>query len=269
MGIGCPGPLDQARGIVQSPPNLPQWADFPLADRLRDALGVPVALENDANAGALGEALDGAGRGARTVLYVTISTGIGVGIVIDGRIHRGAHGLAGEVWAFCPNCFASDGPAPNVTDLASGNGLVSLLRGRVADGYPTCLRPDDADMPAILEACAGGDPAACALVADAQRTLAATISFCLHLLDPDVVVLGGGLCTDESWFVAPVRDLVACCVALPALARTPIRRADLWSSAVLHGALALGLAPRIYPIPSSLPQRTITDAVPANAGPDA
>ena len=88
IGIGAPGPLDPEEGVILSPPNLPKWHDFPLAPRLEAELEVPAWLDNDANLGALGEAIHGSGRGLKSIFYF-ISTGIGSGLIIDGRIHRG------------------------------------------------------------------------------------------------------------------------------------------------------------------------------------
>jgi glucokinase len=238
LGVGCPGPLDLAAGLVLSPPNLPRWDRFPLAAELRSALGVPVVLENDANAGALGEATRGAARGFPAVLYVTLGTGLGVGIVFGGRVHHGAFGLAGEVWAFPPAAF--DGaPGDNLTSLCSANGLVLQAERRLRAGRASALPRDGLTAPAILRAFAAGDALAVEVVELARRALAAALCFSLHLLAPDIVVLGGGLCRDESWFVAPLRERVRAQPGLAALRQVPVRRAALWNEAVLWGAIEL------------------------------
>ena len=97
VGVGSPGPLNAKTGVVSSPPNLPGWRDGRLARILESRLGVPVRLGNDANVAALGEFAFGAGRGARHVIYVTVSTGVGGGIIADGRLLEGQRGAAGEV----------------------------------------------------------------------------------------------------------------------------------------------------------------------------
>jgi glucokinase len=172
---------------------------------------------------------------------MTISSGIGCGIVIDGRIHRGRHGLAGEVWAFYPGSFTGI-ETPNVNDIASGTGMVMQAKKRMARGEQTALPADGLDMRHILRAAAGGDPLAKAVMEDSQRALAATISAALHVLAPDVVVVGGGLAAQECGFVEPIRERVADMIGLSALAETPIRRAELWDCAVLYGAIELGRA---------------------------
>src|SRR5215471_12405163 len=96
IGICSPGPLDPATGVVINPPNLPCWRNFPLADEVAQVYGVPVKVDNDANGAALAEAQWGAGRGHRSVFYISIGTGIGTGIVLDGRIYHGRTGAAGE-----------------------------------------------------------------------------------------------------------------------------------------------------------------------------
>jgi len=97
VGVTVPGPLDPERGVVLSPPNLPGWRDVPVAARLREALGIPVFLENDANAAALAEWHFGAGRGLRHLVYLTMSTGVGGGLILDGRLYRGTLASAGEI----------------------------------------------------------------------------------------------------------------------------------------------------------------------------
>ncbi|MGH7904034.1 MAG: ROK family protein, partial [Candidatus Dormibacteraceae bacterium] len=97
-GVGAPGPLDPVRGVLVNPPNLPGWRkNLPLGQLLSDALRAPVHVENDANVAAVGELTRGAGRGARNLVYVTWSTGIGSGLILEGRLFAGAHGTAGEV----------------------------------------------------------------------------------------------------------------------------------------------------------------------------
>ena len=96
-GVSAPSPIDAERGLILSPPNLPGWRDVPVAGPLADALGVPVHLENDANAAALAEWRFGAARGARNAVYLTMSTGIGAGLILDGRLYRGHANAAGEI----------------------------------------------------------------------------------------------------------------------------------------------------------------------------
>lgn len=229
VGVGCPGPLDQNTGSVLSPPALPLWDNFSLTDQLSAKLGVPVALENDGNAGALGEAAYGSGRGFRRVFYMAIGTGIGTGIVIDERIYSGSHGLAGEIWAFDPGSFRGE-ETHIINDVASGLGLAK--QNTNAGHAPR-------EAVAILDAAASGEPDAMALVEQAHATLAAALCFVVYLLDPDLIVLGGGMCTHPERIVDPVTKRVRGRLAIERLRDVPIRRATLWDEAVLYGATAL------------------------------
>ncbi len=239
VGVGCPGPLSQADGVVLAPPNLPEWRDFPLAARLSERLGVPVRLENDANAGALGEALHGSGRGCRGLFYMTISTGLGTGTVVDGRIWQGHRGLAGDIWCFRPGAFQGEPDLPNLNDTASGTGLVKRALERMARGEETGLPREGLTAEAVVAAMEAGDPVAVRVVERARDVLAAALAFVVELLAPDVVTLAGGLCRDPAWMVEPVRERFRRLIDVEGLADVPIRRAALWDEAVLYGAVEL------------------------------
>lgn len=197
IGCAAPGPLDPERGVVINSPNL-GWRDIPVGPSLGDALGVPWSLDDDANLGALGEAILGAGRGARTVAYLTVSSGIGGGIVRDGVRLVGDHALAGEIGhldagiggAGMPRC--SCGRRGHIEAYAGGVCLAARAarrwpRGRLADGRAA---PRDAD--AILRA-ARHEPDVRPLVRDAETALAAAIGAFAAVLDPGVVVVGGAI----------------------------------------------------------------------------
>jgi glucokinase len=236
IGIGCPGPLDQEKGIILTPPNLQNWHGFELVRSLDDALHAPVKLENDANAGALGEALYGAGRGYDSVFYMTISTGIGSGIVIDKKIYRGSKGMAGEIWAFAPGIFGGQTGGKNITERASGNGICACVKERIDRGEKTSIPSDNISTHTILDANEKGDRLALDVMKTAVDTLSGSLIFIQALLAPDIIVLGGGLCTDSKWFVDPICARVK--EILPdALQQAPIVRAQAWDNAVLLGAV--------------------------------
>ena len=140
VGVGCAGPVDLKAGIVFNPPNLPGWVRVPLIDDLQQALALPAVLENDANAAALGEFRYGAGRGARSIVYMTVSTGIGGGIILDGKVWHGLKDAAGEIghMTVCP-----DGPAMRLRQpgVSGGDGLRYLHRPPGPGGG--CRRPSD------------------------------------------------------------------------------------------------------------------------------
>ena len=239
VGIGAPGPLDSRSGRMLAPPNLPGWKDFPLAEMITDALGIPVRLENDANLGALGEAVHGSGRGLGSMFYLTISTGIGSGLVIGGRIHGGLAGLAGEAWAMRPGLFRGRTDGPTVMDLASGPGLVRRARERMRAGRETILDAGALDAPALVAAATDGDGLALDVLEEGRDAAAGLLAAVIQTIAPEAVVLGGGLCTDPAWYVDPIRDRIRSWVDIPGLRDTPVYRARLWDNAVLYGAASL------------------------------
>ncbi len=239
IGIGCPGPLDQRKGIIKSPPNLLNWNNFPLKKILESEFNVPVFLENDANTGALGEALYGKAKDYDRVFYMTISSGIGTGIVIDKKIYQGFSGLAGEIWAFDPNLFLGKKGLYNVNDLGAGNGFEKQLRDSLTRGRSTTIDLNEPTAKSIIRACEQGDELAMKIVEQAVVTLSAALCFVIYLLAPDIVVLGGGLCTEPKWIVEPLVKKIRQQLIIDELKNIPIERARLWNEAVLYGAVSL------------------------------
>lgn len=199
-GVAAPGPLDLERGVSLAPPTLHGWRDVPLRDLLREGLGLPVWLENDANAAALGELRFGAGRGLRHLVYVTVSTGIGGGVVVDGRLLHGNRGLAAEIGHMT---IRADSPACSCGNrgcweaLASGTALDRRAAAVVASGAPTRMTALAHGAPVTartaLQAAQAGDAAALALLDDEAALLGEGIANLLHLYAPEIVVVGGGV----------------------------------------------------------------------------
>ena len=228
VGIGAPGPLDAEKGIFLSPPNLPDWHGCFMASAMESKLGIPVRLENDANLGALGEAIYGRGRGMKSIFYLTISTGIGAGLIIDGAIHSGHKGMAGELWAFQPDNFQGHTKGLSIMDLSSGPGL--LHRGQQRSGN------NQLNMEKFLKAALDGDAVIMEILEEGRNAITAMLAAVILAVAPDAVVLGGGLCTDTRWYVEPIQKKLKSWIKIPQLAQTPIHRADLWDEAVLYGA---------------------------------
>jgi Transcriptional regulator/sugar kinase len=186
IGICAPGPLNPKTGVVLNPPNLPGWVNIPLAELVRNKYGLPCIVENDANAAGLAETLFGAARGRSGVLYVTLSTGIGAGLIFNGKIYHGKNGFAGEgghmsidyrspVTCNCgtPGCIEA---------LASGSALAA--RGL----NPAALREEHLDEIATM--------------------LAAWLGNLVSLLDPDIIVVGGGLAQIGSPLLDKIRRIL-------------------------------------------------------------
>jgi len=196
IAVAAPGPLDPATGTMHALPNLPGWEGFPLGPALAEAIGLPAFVHNDASLAALGEARRGAGRGARLMVYLTISTGIGGGIVAGGRLLEGAHGLAGELGHVVVRLGSSArcgaGHAGCLEALASGTAIARAAAERRARGEPTVLGAE-ADAAAVAAAARAGDALACSVYERAAADLGIALAGFVNAFDPDVVVLGGGV----------------------------------------------------------------------------
>ncbi|OGF04616.1 MAG: hypothetical protein A2W00_02440 [Candidatus Eisenbacteria bacterium RBG_16_71_46] len=203
IGLGAPGAIHPADGaLVGSTPHLPHWDSLPLREQVSARLGCPVSLDNDANLAALAEHRAGAARGARVSVTVTVGTGVGGGIVVDGQLLRGAFGGAGEIghlplgsgeWP-C-RCGVERCVEPEM----SGSGLVRAAR---AAG----LEVEDAG--AVFAAAAAGDTRAARLVARMADRLGAALASAINLINPEVVVIGGGVALAGEALLVPVRAAV-------------------------------------------------------------
>jgi len=192
-GMGAPGPLDAERGVVVYAPNL-GWRDVPLRDLVAEALGIPVILENDANAAAYGEAWAGAGKGARVLLLVTLGTGVGGGVVTHGRVFHGAKGFAAEIGhlVIVPDgrpCTC--GKHGCLEAYFSGHALVDQALEHLGAGNG---RPNHKE---LFERYAAGDPLVRPWLAEAIDVLALGVAQAGVLFDPDRIVFTGGL--TGSW----------------------------------------------------------------------
>ncbi|HEX5548515.1 MAG TPA: ROK family protein [Ktedonobacterales bacterium] len=245
-GVGCGGPMIYPDGIV-SPLFIPAWRSFPLRARLASALSLPITLDNDANAFALGEAMFGVGRGARYMLGMIVSTGVGGGIVVDGRVFHGATGNAGHIGhtivsAEGPRC--SCGAVGCLTAYASGTGLVARAQSGIQAGMPTTLATLSEGAltgQAIAEAAASGDAFATELIHDAGVAIAWGIVDAASLLDLDRVVLGGGLIQAGEILLDSLRNELRERARLPFTRDLDIRMTAAAREAGVIGAAALCL----------------------------
>lgn len=244
LGIGCGGPMVFPEGIV-SPLHMPAWRAFPLRARLASALGLPAVLDNDAKAFALGEAHFGAGRGAHCLLGMVVSTGVGGGVVVDGRLFNGATGHAGHIGHVIvsvngPRCFC--GAIGCVTAYASGRGLVARAQAALRRGVSSSLAslpPDEVSGKTIVAAATNGDPLAARLMHEAALALARAIASAATILDADRVVLGGGLIQAGELLLGPMRHELRQRAPLPFSHGLDVRTAELGQEAGVIGAAAL------------------------------
>lgn len=210
VGVAVPGPLSVRDGVVFEPPNLRGWREVPLRRMLEERLHRPVVLENDANAAALGEWWRGAGRGSRHLVYVTVSTGVGGGLVLEGRLYRGAGDTAGEIGHVVvdptgPVC--SCGRRGHLEGIASGPAIARWTEEQLRAGRPSVLAGRKGlSAREVAEAAEAGDGLAREAFARAGRYLGWAVAGLLNLLNPEVVVLGGGVVRAGRWLLDPLRE---------------------------------------------------------------
>jgi glucokinase len=207
IGVAAPGPLDPVAGIILSPPNL-GWRNVPLRQHLEAAFGVPVTVGNDANAAALAEALVGAGQGLRHFVYLTISTGIGSGIIIDGRLHTGARGLAAEA-GLIPLLVGDR--VMTLEDLGAGPDMAREAARRIGIGERSSLATHAGELnaEAIGAAANAGDTLALSVVANAGRNIGLGVATLLALFNPQRVIIGGGVSQLGALLFEPIRATAA------------------------------------------------------------
>lgn len=243
VGIGSAGPVDRIGGTV-SPVNIPAWRDFPLVQRVSAhpaVAGRPVRLAGDAVAMAAGEHWLGAARGVRNALCMVVSTGVGGGLVLDGRVLPGATGNAGHIGHITVDLNGEPCPCGGrgcLERLAAGPAIV---RYAVAQGW----RPDGAEPTAVAVAAAArsGDPAAVAAFDRAGQALAAGIAACAALVEIDTAVIGGGVAQSGELLFAPLRRWLDSYATLAFTRGIKVLPAQLGTDAGLVGAAALALAP--------------------------
>jgi glucokinase len=244
VGIGAPGPLDTQRGIVLLTPNL-GWVDFPLRDRLSDGLDLSASLDNDANCAVLGEHWRGAARGTSQAIGITIGTGIGGGIILDGKLYHGASDCAGEVGHTTLEMNGRRCACGNYGCLeayASGPAIARRAMEAVERGAESSLRAwmdaDPASITAqvVYEAAEAGDSLAREVVQDTARILGAAIANLVNVFNPEVVVVCGGVTLAGESLFAPLRREVTRRAFRPAVEVCRIVPGALTGSAGVYGA---------------------------------
>lgn len=246
VGIGSPGPLDREQGIVIITPNL-GWRDFPLRDRVSEAVGLPATLDNDANCATLGEWWLGAAKGGRNVVGLTIGTGIGGGLILDGRLYHGASDVAGEIGHTTIDSTGRRCGCGNYGCLeayASGPAIAERAREALAGGEPSAMPAlvggDLSRLTAALvyQAAREGDRLALEVVRETARLLGAGVANLLNIFNPDVVVLAGGVTQAGDALFEPMRAEVRRRAFKPAVDACRIVPGALQGKAGVIGAIA-------------------------------
>ena len=246
IGVGCGGPLDRQKGLILSPPNLPGWDEFPIVSLLEERLGAPVRLDNDANAAALGERAYGAGRGLDDLVYITISTGIGGGLIVGGKIVHGVGDGAGEVGHMT---VLPDGPPCGcgargcLEAICSGTSIARRAREKLRAGASRSLSSLGADAVtarAVAEAARNGDPLATEVWEETVHYLAVGVGNLFNVLAPEAVILGGGVSTAGEQLFEPLRRSVRGRVKMLPAEKISVVQAALGGDSGIYGALILG-----------------------------
>lgn len=244
ISVGAPGQVDPQAGIILAAPNIAEWKNLPLRYELESSFHVPVFLNNDANLAALGEWKYGAAQGYHNVIYITISTGIGGGVILNDQLLVGQRGLATEIGHVVilpdgPMCGC--GQRGHLEALSSGTGIANYFNEELAKGRTSSLpaepRPTARD---ISNAAASGDPLAREAFERAGYYMGIGLSNYLHLFNPSLIVIGGGVANSGDIYWKPMRASMEKYVLFPAyLQDLSIVPAALGDDCGLLGALAL------------------------------
>jgi glucokinase len=249
IGVAAPGPVDPGAGVVLRAPSLPGWENLQLRQILSEALQTPVYVGNDANVAALGEWVYGAGQGHQDLIYLTISTGIGGGVIVNGQLLLGASGLAGEmghVTVLPDGPICSCGRRGHLEALASGPSIASWVKEQLQSGVTSNL-PKGIPLSArqIAAAAVSGDRLAQAAFERAGTYLGEALANFINILNPSAVILGGGVSRSGELLLAPIRKVLQRQVySHHFLNKLKLTSSVLGDEAGLLGALALaqGLA---------------------------
>jgi glucokinase-like ROK family protein len=235
VGMGLPGPIDRTTGTVGSSSILPGWVGVDAAAEMEKRLGLPVQVENDANLGALAEFVWGAGKGYSDIIYVKLSSGVGAGLLLDGRLHRGTGGTAGEIGhtpAQSGTAICRCGSRGCLETVASARAIAEQLAA--SRGEPTSTKD-------MLELTASGDAAASRLIGEAGHEIGVALAWLCNLINPDCVIVGGDLSAAGTLITEPILESIRRYAITSAAERVNVVAGVLGERAELLGALALVL----------------------------
>ena len=248
VGVASPGPLDPNTGIVLFTPNLPGWRDVPLGPSLADGTGRRVSVANDGNCAALGEMRFGSGKGAKNLVYLALGTGVGGGVISDGRLVDGIRGFGAELGH---SVVSLDGPRCTCGGIGCLESFVAgwaigregELVATTADGEAILAAANGGPVTAgaVATAAQGGDPAAVAILARAGRALGAAIGSFVNIFNPEVIVIGGGVAAIGDLLLGPARHSIPSYSFVANRSCMRIALSSLGDDTALFGAAALAL----------------------------
>lgn len=246
--IALPGPVDPFHGVIYSASNIPEWKNFAIKAELEKRFGVETRIGNDANLAALGEWKYGAGQGYQDLIYITVSTGIGGGVITNGHLLLGSNGLAGELGHVTvdPNGpLCGCGKHGHLEAIASGTGITNYVKEQLSQGVKSSLSlSEDFDTKMIANAAIAGDDLASRAIERAGNALGNAIASFAHLFNPKIVIIGGGVSfIGDPLFGAIHRSLNLSIMDAIYNKDLTITRASLGDNAGLMGAVVLGHLP--------------------------
>lgn len=236
IGISCGGPLDSKKGVIMSPPNLPGWDNVKIVEQIENHYGVPVKLQNDANACAVAEWKFGAGKGANNMVFMTFGTGLGAGLILDGKLYSGTSDNAGEAGHIRLSDFGpvGYGKSGSFEGFCSGNGIAQLgymmaLEKAQMGEYPMYFKKgytqDDVTAKTVADAADSGDETAIKVYETCGEYLGKGLSILIDLLNPEVIVIGSIFARSHNLLWKPARRIIEkealslsanCCRVVPA-----------------------------------------------------
>jgi glucokinase len=243
-GIASAGAIDARHGIVVSCPQMPHVANTPFVSMFRERWDIPTVIGNDANLAGLAEQRFGAGKGAQNFLFITISTGIGGGVVLNGEVFTGTSGFAGEIGHITVDTHGPYGRSrtPGAWEShCSGTALTRITNERIAAGEHSSLelQSEDLDAIAIFNALRAGDALATSVVTDAIEHMGTALTSIVNILDPEIIVIGGGLSNEWEAYIAPSVERMRGLSFADMGKQTRVVPPDLGTEAGALGAIAL------------------------------
>lgn len=245
VGLGCPGSVDKERGLVLSPINLPGWHEFPIVRSIEERLSVSVAIENDARLAALGEYVYGAGRGFNDIVFFTISTGIGGGVIVNGEIlQRLGAGEVGHMTVLPDGPLCGCGCRGCLDALCSGTAIARRARALLAKGEASIInemvsRPEEITAQTVATAAQSGDALASRVWDETIYFLSLGIGNVITILAPEAIIIGGGVAASGEQLLRPLRPLVERRAKMIPVERVQLLQATLAGESGVYGALVM------------------------------
>lgn len=254
IGVGVPGPVLSGEGIVVAPPIMPGWDRYPIRESFSTLWGIPVSVNNDAELGALGEWAYGAGREAENIAYIKVGTGIGAGLLLEGRIYQGATGSAGEIGHLTidkkgPRCTCGNHGC--LEAYSGGHAIARQARKAIERGRNTQLNkidPEKISAQDVASAARRGDLVAQEIMREAGEHLGVAIAGLVNIFNPNMVIVGGGVARIGDLFLEPIRKTVEERSLLAATTNVRITTALLGKRASSMGAVAQAISAALYHI---------------------